>query len=89
MFSEQEKKRITLKVEEQLRSDERREKIKNDVNELFSQIADYADKNWDKFSKDPYPVFKAFSAKFIKNYGGEYKSVLEESVDYIEALYEA
>ena len=88
-FTAQQKKRIELKLQEQLRSDERRLKIKEDVNLMFEAIADYADKNWDKFSKDPQSVFKAFSAKFIKEYGKEYDSSLEEAIEYIEAVYEA
>ena len=88
-FTEQEKKRIKLKVEEQLASDERRLKIKEDVNSMFEAIADYADKNWDKFTKDPQSVFKAFSAKFIKGYGKEYNSALEYAINYIEAVYNA
>lgn len=87
-FTPKQERIIRLKVEHQLKGDAIRENIKNETNELFEKLSNYVDKNFEKFSKDPKAVFKAFALKYMKQNDGLFDEALNEGEKYIRNIIE-
>lgn len=75
--------KIKALVEHWQQEDKRGKEMKTSVDDFFLVIADFVDKNYDAFLKDPARFLKLLSAKYVNENDKLYKDSVESGIEFM------
>ena len=78
--------KIKSLVEHWKKEDARGEEIKSGVDDYFIEMADFVNKNYDAFLKEPARYLKLLSAKYVNRNDKLFKNSVKSGAEFMEGV---